>query len=377
MTQVPVSFSRLQTVARELGFQYCGFAPAEPVSDDFRQSYLHWLAEGKQGEMRYLENHLEKRFNPRLLVEGTQTIVSLAMNYRPHPDRVVEGIAWYAQGVDYHEVLRERMQQLMQRLELHGRCFVDTAPVPERYWAVRCGLGWIGRHGQLVIPGEGSTFFLGELFIQEIISDDRLSSSSPYEVSSSASSSASDGHLSVPEAPLSASEVSLYASEAPLSALEAPLSTLEAPLSIPEASASGDSLLPSSFVSRCGKCHRCLDACPSPTSCLNYWLIEYRGETFPDDISSILSSPEMHGCFYGCDRCLRACPHLRVDATSEDSFCSSPALQAMTPADWLTLTPEDYRTLFRHSAVRRVKYEALMRNIRATLSHLPSSEQSR
>lgn len=304
MPTSPLSFSLLRSTALSLGFQHCGFAPAEPVSEDFQKTYLQWLADGNQGEMHYLENHLEKRFDPRCLVEGTRTIVSLAMNYRPTPERTVPGIAWYAQGRDYHEVLRERMQQLMEVLNLHGRCFVDSAPVPERYWAVRCGLGWVGRHGQLVIPGEGSTFFLGELFIQESINDDRK--------------------MRVP---------------------------------VCEACVLG---------AHCGSCRRCLDACPSPSSCLNYWLIEYRGEKFPPEIMCALSSAEMHGCFYGCDRCLRACPHLRVSPSPEPSYSPSDALLAMTTDDWLSLTPEAYRLLFRGSAVRRVKYPSLMRNIRAT-----------
>lgn len=289
----------LKSEARELGFAHCGVAPADPVAQDYVLHYRQWLEAGCQAEMHYLENHLEKRFDPRLLVDGTRSVVSLAMNYCP--DRVQEGLAWYAQGKDYHDVLRERMQQLMERLGLQGRCFVDTAPVPERYWAWRCGLGWIGRHHQLVIPQEGSTFFLGELFVT--------------------------ARFDVYDTPMK---------------------------------------------SRCGGCTRCLDACPtgaiSPTStcfdsrkCISYLTIENRGE-LPDGLAS-----RMGQTFYGCDRCLKACPHLKVEPTGEGVFRPSEELLTMQPDDWRGLTRERYQVLFKGSAVKRAKYEGLMRNIRACL----------
>lgn len=290
-----ISAQHLKEEARRLGFQHCGMAPAEPVGEDFVRRYTAWLEAGKQEEMHYLEQHLDKRFDPRLLVPGTRTVVSLAMNYRPDPLRTVPGIAWYAQGQDYHDILRERMQQLMQRLDLHGRCFVDTAPVPERYWAWRCGLGWLGRHGQMVVPGEGSTFFLGELFVEE--------------------------------------EADSY---------------------------------DQTLASHCSGCNCCMEACPSPDSCLNYWLIEYRGASLPQWVVERLRK-DGQPLFYGCDRCQRPCPHQRVEPTTEAAFRPNEALMAMTPDDWLNLTVEQYRELFRGSAVKRAKYDGLMRNIRAVL----------
>ena len=331
---VKLSNERIKAEAERLGFVRCGMAKAEPVDEAFARHYRAWLEAGCQADMHYLENHLDKRFDPRLLVPGVRTVVSVAMNY--YPARVAPGIAWYAQGKDYHDLLRERLTQLMQAIGAHGRCFVDTAPVPERYWAWRCGLGWIGKHSQLVVPHQGSAFFLGELFIEE--------------------------------------DVDAY-----------------------------DQPMPN----RCGRCRRCLDACPTRAleiengklkiedcckskiengklacseelegiadssifnlqfsifnshKCLSYLTIENRGELPP------WAGEKMGDTFYGCDRCLRACPHLHAEPTTEPLLQPSEALLSMTPTDWQQLTVEQYRLLFKGSAVKRAKYEGLMRNLHA------------
>lgn len=305
MSEVLLS-SLVKEKALLLGFSHCGIAPAEPVDESYSQRYKAWLEEGMHADMHYLENYFEKRMNPCLLVPGTRSVVSVALNY--FPDEVAEGIAWYAQGKDYHDLMRERLSQLMEQIGAQGRCFVDTAPVPERYWAWRCGLGWIGKHSQLVIPKAGSTFFLGELFIEQ--------------------------------------EVDVYDSP---------------------------------VQSKCGKCQKCIDACPTgaitlpassvePTCgqgvgnfnarlCLSYLTIENRGE-LPE-----WASERMEGSFYGCDRCLRACPHLHGTPTSEPLLKPSQELLDMTPEDWQSLTVEQYQKLFKGSAIKRAKYEGLMRNI--------------
>lgn len=287
----------IKAEAQRLGFARCGMAKAEAVDEAFARHYKAWLEAGCQADMHYLENYLDKRFDPRLLVPGARTVVSVALNY--YPDKVAEGIAWYAQGKDYHDLMRERLTQLMEAIGAHGRCFVDTAPVPERYWAWRCGLGWIGKHSQLVVPKVGSAFFLGELFIEE--------------------------------------EMDSY----------------DAPM-----------------PNHCGNCTRCLDACPTGVlekgtekfnsrKCLSYLTIEHRGE-LPE-----WAGEKMGDMFYGCDRCLRACPHLHSLPTDEPLLQPSGALLSMCPSDWKQLTVEQYRTLFKGSAVKRAKYEGLMRNIQA------------
>ncbi len=305
----------LKSQASQLGFSACGLAPAEAVSPQRAEELRQWLSEGCQGEMHYLEQDVEKKLDPRLLVEGARTVVSLAVNYFS-PDESSENtgncseispswtLARYARGSDYHDVVKQMLRELMQRMgwEEHrdGRCFVDTAPVDEKYWAERCGLGWRGRNSQLILPQAGSYFFLGELIlIHEADHYDRP------------------------------------------------------------------------IVAHCGSCKACLDACPmhalrgdgtlDARRCLSYLSIEHRGE-IPAEAQA-----QMSPCFYGCDRCAEVCPWNRrfSQPTSIDALKPRPAIMQMRPIDWKTLTLEKYRELFRKSAVKRAKYEGLMRNIQA------------
>ena len=305
---------KIKAEASRLGFFVCGFARAEPVSEAMRRHYLGWLADGRNADMAYLGNNLDKRFDPRLLMPGVKTIVVVAQNYFP-ARRLPEGepqIADYALGLDYHDIVKQKLRQLAAIVGIADyRAFVDTAPVLERYWAVRAGLGWIGKNQQLIIPHAGSEFFLGELFV-----------------------------------------------------------TVELP---------PDEPLPN----RCGTCHRCVDACPThalslPATCvegygditrfdarlcLSYQTIENRGELTVD------AKAAMGDTFYGCDRCQRACPWNRFAKPSTEPLLQPrEELLAMTRQKWENLTEEDYRRLFKGSAVKRAKYEGLMRNIKACLA---------
>ncbi len=296
-----IDTAALRAEAQRLGFLRVGFAPAEPVPEDVRQHYLRFLRQGHHAGMAYLERHVSQRFDPRLLLPDVRTIVSLALSYHPGPLPTQSGLSWYAQGLDYHLVLRRRLQTLMSTLHLTGRAFVDTAPVMERYWAWRCGLGFRGRNTQMVIPHVGSAFFIGTLFLLE--------------------------------------EADHY---------DSPLTS-------------------SFFTDLCGTCHRCEEACPTGAitnsemdarRCLSYLTIEHRGD-LPK-----WAKPHVKDCFYGCDRCLRSCPHLCTpDEPCIEEFRTSPQLLSMSHTDWQSLTPEQYSLLFRHSAVRRAKYEGLLRNI--------------
>ena len=188
-----------------------------------------------------------------------------------------------------------------------SRVFTDTAPVDERFWAWKSGLGWIGKNSQLIIPGAGSYFFLGELFLT-----------------------------------------------LPADAFDSPVEN------------------------RCGTCTKCLRACPAQClsergldarKCLSYLTIEYRGEELPEG-----TGEKMGEMFYGCDRCGDVCPWNRLARpTNIEAFQPSPALLAMTWEDWRHLTLEEYRTLFKGSAVKRAKYEGLKRNIEAMLSNIDTA----
>ncbi|MCD7722191.1 MAG: tRNA epoxyqueuosine(34) reductase QueG [Prevotellaceae bacterium] len=300
------SSEELKAEARSLGFSHCGVCPVEEVPAEVRQLFLKWLQEGRHAGMSYLERHAEERFSPSLLVPGTKAIISLAISYNPGLLPTQKALAWYAQGADYHTVVREKLQKLMKSLRLEGRAFTDTAPVLEKYWAWRCGLGFIGRHTQLVIPSFGSAYFLGEIFVNQLC--DRYDS----------------------------------------------------PIN------------PSFLGDECGSCRLCEEACPTGAianrcldarKCLGYLTIEHRGD-LPEWTGMYLKK-----CFYGCDRCLRACPHLCAEKVQiPEEFRAKDCLLRMTESEWRTLSREKYEQLFQGSAVKRAKYEGLRRNILAAFN---------
>ena len=297
---------RVRLEALRLGFSACGIAPAGSVGDGHKQALKDWLANGCHAGMGYMENYFEKRCDPQLLVEGTRCVISVALNYYPAqklPEDEYQ-IAWYAYGKDYHDIMRSKLTALFDYIRenlapsLEGRVFCDTAPVLERYWAWRAGLGWIGKNTQLIIPHAGSSFFLGELFLN-IEAD----------------------HYDTPQ---------------------------------PE---------------RCGNCSRCLQKCPTNAleaphkldarRCLSFLTIENKSE-IPASIT-----PLMGNRIYGCDECQKACPWMRFATPCQTpELRPSPALLAMKRHDWHDLTEEQYKTLFKGSAVKRAKYKGLMRNIK-------------
>ncbi|WP_081819273.1 tRNA epoxyqueuosine(34) reductase QueG [Prevotella sp. HUN102] len=324
----PHSLSHIKAEALRLGFFACGAAKAEAVDKATADLVHGWIDTGSQADMAYMANHTDKRLDPRLLVPGTETILSLAMNYapsQPMPENEYQ-FAAYAYGQDYHEVMKERMRELVATLfpqhslphppssshaqkqssdsrstdsDAQIRIFCDTAPVLERYWAWKAGLGWIGKSHQLIIPRAGTMFFLGEIFLPFALDD----YDSPME-------------------------------------------------------------------SRCGNCHRCIEACPTcaikdtpgfdAEKCLSYQLIENRGEL------SEQAKRTMGNTIYGCDRCQTACPWNRfATPNTEPAFQPKPELLQMKKEDWHNLTVEEYRQLFKGSAVKRAKFEGLKRNIDA------------
>ena len=307
---------KIKAEAKSLGFFACGIAKAEAVDSITADNYRRWIAEGHHASMHYLADNIDKRLDPRLLMDGVKSIICVALSYAPSvkiPSDQYQ-IAYYAYGKDYHDVMKQKLHTLAAACGITTyRAFCDTAPVLERYWAERAGLGWTGRNHQLIIPHAGSMFFLGELFVQEELEYD------------------------------------------------------------------------SPIPNRCGRCHACLDACPTSSiinnqssficsRCLSYLTIEHRGP-IPHSSLDSHSSRDSHSSFfilhssfkniYGCDRCQDACPWNRFAVpTTEQAFHPSPALMAMTKEAWHNLTIEQYRTLFSGSAVKRAKYEGLMRNIR-------------
>ena len=161
----------LREQTRLLGFDFCGIAKAEFLEDDARR-LEKWLHNGMHGKMQYMENHFDLRTNPSLLVPGAKSVVTLLCNYFPaeYQNNNAPKIAKYAYGNDYHEVIRSKLKVLLQKMkteigEVNGRGFVDSAPVLERAWATKSGLGWVGKNGNLINKQSGSYFFIATLII--------------------------------------------------------------------------------------------------------------------------------------------------------------------------------------------------------------------
>lgn len=162
----------VKSIAQELGFSFCGISKAAFLEDEAPR-LEEWLKRGYQGKMSYLENHFDKRLDPTKLVPGAKSVVSLVYNYYPKKDETksdVPKIAKYAYGQDYHQVVKDKLKEFMSRIhkeigEVEGRVFVDSAPVHERAWAAKSGIGWVGKNSLLLNREMGSFFFLAELII--------------------------------------------------------------------------------------------------------------------------------------------------------------------------------------------------------------------
>jgi len=159
----------IKNFTKALGFEYCGIAKAMQLSADARR-LEQWLNKGLHGNMQYMENHFDLRIDPAKLVPGARSVITLLMNYYPSAHQIPEApkIAKYAFGNDYHEVIREKLKLLLLQIkenigEVNGRGFVDSAPVLERSWAQKSGLGWVGKNGNLINKQNGSFFFIATL----------------------------------------------------------------------------------------------------------------------------------------------------------------------------------------------------------------------
>lgn len=168
----------IKKIASDLGFSFCGISTSGFLEEEAPR-LEKWLQNGFQGKMSYMENHFDKRLDTRLLVEGSKSVISLLLNYFPNELQAenLPKISKYAYGNDYHEVIKEKLRQFYARIreeiaEVEGRSFVDSAPVMDKIWAKKSGLGWIGKNGNLIHPKQGSFFFIAELILDlELIPD--------------------------------------------------------------------------------------------------------------------------------------------------------------------------------------------------------------
>jgi epoxyqueuosine reductase len=276
-----------------------------------------WLTKGYQAEMAWMVTHLEKRLDPASLMEGTRSIVCVAMNYFTPDgldaaamlDSTVLKIAKYARGTDYHYVLKDRLKELLAYIQtlvptVQGRALTDSAPIMEKPLAVQAGIGWMGKNGNVILPGQGSWFFLGELLL-----DIEL-----------------DYDLTEPVA------------------------------------------------NHCGSCRRCIEACPTDAivadgvvdanRCISYWTIEYKGDEIPAPIADKLS-----GWIFGCDICQAVCPwNIKFSMpTQEPLFQPRPLTDRPDAQTLLALDEEAFREHFRNNPIKRPKLKGLKRNVRAAL----------
>ena len=293
----------IKSVALELGFTFCGISKAEFLDKDAPR-LEQWLHHGRHGKMDYLEDHFDKRLDPRLLVPGAKSIVSLVYNY--YPKKNISGksdlkIAKYAYGEDYHFVIKDKLKEMLDRLkenigEINGRAFVDSAPVMERTWAARSGLGWIGKNSLLLNRSMGSFFFLSELIL--------------------------DLELEV----------------------DGPIKDY------------------------CGSCTACMDACPTDaipkpyvvdgSKCISYFTIELK-EEIPQDVKG-----KFENWIFGCDICQDVCPWNRfAQPHSEPRLHPHPDVDGLTTSDWIEMTEVVFNRVFKNSAVKRTKFSGLKRNI--------------
>jgi epoxyqueuosine reductase len=292
----------VKTEAKRLGFDFCGISKAEFLEEEAPR-LENWLKQDMQGKMDYMANHFDKRLDPRLLVEGSKSVISLLYNYYPAQSQR-EGspkISKYAYGSDYHEVLRDKLKEFLATLqekigEVHGRVFVDSAPVLDKAWAKKSGLGWIGKHTNLINKEQGSFFFIAELII--------------------------DLELN-PDGPIK------------------------------------------DYCGTCTKCiDACpTDAIVAPyvvdgSKCISYLTIELK-ENIPSEFKN-----KMDNWVFGCDVCQDVCPWNRFStAHHEPQFNNSKRLLDYTPEQWHEITEEVFTSLFKNSAVKRTKFKGLKRNL--------------
>ena len=306
--------ARVKELVRTLsGASAVGIAKACPVSPEAVEQYRRWTAAGRHGPMAYMTNHQVIRDDPRLLLDGAQSIIVEAFPYyHPEPQwRSRRRIARYARGEDYHTVIRSRLSRAAEAIsaELGGawRVCVDTAPIRERYWAVQAGLGFTGRNNTLIIPGQGSYFFLGEIITTLPLS---------------------------PDAPctLTCGDCLRCLHACPAGALTpaAPHSPMEGQL--PTA--------PTALDAR--KCLSCLT-------------IEHRGD-FPHPLN-------LHGRIAGCDTCQEVCPHNAQPPTGLPEFAPANPLLTLSDQELEAAPPSTLKPVLKHSALSRIRPADLLRNI--------------
>jgi epoxyqueuosine reductase len=292
----------IKAEAQRLGFLSCGISKAGFLEQEAPR-LENWLNNNMQGQMSYMENHFDKRLNPTLLVDDAKSVISLLLNYYPSELQNEDSykISKYAYGQDYHHVIKEKLRELLHFIqteigEVSGRAFVDSAPVLDKAWAVKSGLGWIGKNSNLITQKVGSFYFIAELIID-----------------------------------------------------------LELDYDTPT-------------TDHCGSCTACLDACPTEaivapyvvdgSKCISYFTIELK-DNLPQEMKG-----KFDDWMFGCDVCQDVCPWNRFSKPhNEPLFQTNSDMLNFSKSDWEEITVDTFQKVFKNSAVKRTKYEGLLRNI--------------
>lgn len=293
----------IKAKAKEFGFQSCGISRAGFLEED-APVLEEWLKNARHGEMSYMENHFDKRLDPRKLVDGARTVISLSYNYYPEQDLTPFSdlkISKYAYGEDYHEVIKELLRDLVSALKVEigdfdCRVFTDSAPILERSWARKSGIGWVGKNANLLTKQHGSFYFLAEIICDLDLATDHAT------------------------------------------------------------------------TDHCGSCRRCIEACPTQaivadrivdgSKCISYATIELKNE-LPEHFKN-----KMEDWMFGCDICQDVCPWNRfAKPHQQERFKPKAFISSYTKEDWQALTQEVFSEIFRKSPVKRTKFAGLKRNI--------------
>lgn len=281
----------------------CGISKADFLAEEAPR-LERWLNQNHHGQMGYMARNFDKRLDPRKLVPGAKSIISLAYNYFPsesQEDTTAPKIARYAYGKDYHRVMKDKLFTFMHRIQeeigdVGGRVFVDSAPVLEKAWAAKSGLGWVGKNTNLIRKQHGSYFFIAELILDVEL--------------------AADGAV----------------------------------------------------TDHCGSCTACLDACPTDafvapyqldaSKCISYFTIELK-DAIPTDVKG-----QFENWAFGCDICQEVCPWNRFSTPhNEPEFAPTSELMQLSQSDWNEITEEVFNRLFEASAVQRTGFKGLKRNL--------------
>lgn len=303
MTVKETHASMIKAEAKRLGFLSCGISKADFLEEEAPR-LEKWLEGNMNGEMSYMENYFDKRLDPRLLVDGAKSVISLLLNYYPEEQQVDNSfkVSKYAYGNDYHHVIKSKLRHLQDFIsenigEVSGRAFVDSAPVLDKAWAAKSGLGWIGKHSNLLTQQVGSFYFIAELILDIDLEYDH----------------AVTDHCGTCTACIDA---------CPTEAIVAP------------------------YVVNGSKC-------------ISYFTIELKNE-IPTEFQG-----KFNDWMFGCDICQDICPWNRFSKPhAEPLFNPHADFVAMTKKDWEEITEDVFKKVFQKSAVKRTKFSGLQRNIK-------------